>query len=209
MHQFAVLRLIHRALHQFIKPVTRHFRLLPARKHAGYLRQRRDGARSQNRRSDQRAGGHVAAHHHKAAHQQHHHIDDGLHFLRPGEQQPGEKTLLHTDGRGHVVGVIPLILETLFSTQQFNVFNRLHGLDKRSVAHCRFAHPFVRQPRQRALHQQAGDHQQRQRQQNHQHQPAADHPQNKNKQQEEWQIRHRADGGRSDQFPHRFQFADL
>ena len=33
-----------------------------------------------------------------------------------------------------VIGVIPLILETLFSTQQFNVFNRLHGLDKRALA---------------------------------------------------------------------------
>nr|WP_250998074.1 Ig-like domain-containing protein [Escherichia coli] len=39
-----MFRLIHRALHQFIKSVARHFRLLPAREHAGYLRQRRDGA---------------------------------------------------------------------------------------------------------------------------------------------------------------------
>lgn len=91
MHQFAVFRLIHRALHQFIKSVARHFRLLPAREHAGYLRQRRDGARSQDRRPDQRAGGHVTVHYHKAAHQQHHDVNDGLHFRVQVSSSPVRK----------------------------------------------------------------------------------------------------------------------
>ena len=209
MHLLAVLRVVNRALHQVIQPLAGHFCRLPAGEYARNLRQRRDGARCQNRGAHQRTGGHVAADDQVTAHQQDHGINDRLHLLRPGEQQARQPALLHADAGGDVVGVIPLVLETLLGAHQLDVFNALHRFHQRSVTNGGFTHPFAGELPQRALHQQPRNQQQRHGEQDHQHQRAANHPQDKDKQQEERQIGNRRNGGGGDQLAHRLQLADL
>ncbi len=209
MHFFAVLGIVNRALHQVIQSLAGHLCRLPAGEHAGNLRQRRNGPGRQNRGAHQRTGGHVAADNQITPHQQHHGVDDRLHLLGPGQQQPRQPALLHADARGNVIGVIPLVLKPLLGAHQLDVLKPLHRFHQRGVTNCRFTHPFAGEFSQRALHQQAGNEQQRYGQQHDQHQRAANHPQNEDEQQEERQIGDSGNGGGSDQLPHRLQLADL